>query len=110
MSLQVVDDAEAEFLAYFAGKTIGMVRAPDVFVFPAPFNIIETFLIAPLECVLHTLSLTRRSLSQILPELQGICQGSYPSPALSVPRHRNLTDPTLPSSTRSCSPPYSLCR
>ncbi|KAI0036049.1 calcium activated cation channel [Vararia minispora EC-137] len=48
----VVDDAEAEFLAYFAGKTIGMVRAPDVFVYPAPFNILETFLVAPFEPIM----------------------------------------------------------
>ncbi|KZV77107.1 calcium activated cation channel [Peniophora sp. CONT] len=48
----VVDDAEAEFLAYFAGKTVGMVRSPDVFVYPAPFNIFEVFLVAPLERVM----------------------------------------------------------
>ncbi|KAI5124740.1 hypothetical protein M0805_005375 [Coniferiporia weirii] len=45
----VVDDAEAQYLAFFAGKTIGMIRAPDSFVYPAPFNLIEIFLIAPLE-------------------------------------------------------------
>ncbi|KAI0321937.1 calcium activated cation channel [Amylostereum chailletii] len=45
----VVEDAEAEFLAYFAGKTVGMIRAPDEFVYPAPFNLIETFLVAPLD-------------------------------------------------------------
>lgn len=52
----VVDDAEAEFLAYFAGKTVGMVRSPDVFVYPAPFNLIEAFLVAPFESVhIHAL-------------------------------------------------------
>lgn len=45
---QIVDDAEAEFLTFLAGKTIGMIRAPDEFVYPAPFNIVEVF-IAPFE-------------------------------------------------------------
>jgi len=45
----VVDDAEAEFLAFFAGKTIGMIRAPDVYVYPAPFSLIELFLVVPFE-------------------------------------------------------------
>ena len=49
MEHQVVDDAEAEFLAYFAGKTVGMVRSPDVFVYPAPFNLVEVFLVGPFE-------------------------------------------------------------
>lgn len=26
---QVVEDAEAQYLAFFAGKTVGMIRAPD---------------------------------------------------------------------------------
>jgi len=48
----VVDDAEAQFLAFFAAKTIGMIRAPDSYVFPAPFNLIEAFFVAPFEpCV-----------------------------------------------------------
>jgi hypothetical protein len=41
-----------EYLAFFASKTVEMVRAPDSFVYPAPGNIIETLLIAPLEYVL----------------------------------------------------------
>ncbi|TFK22323.1 calcium activated cation channel [Coprinopsis marcescibilis] len=45
----VVDDAEAQYLAFFARKTITMIRAPDSYVYPAPFNLIETFLVAPLE-------------------------------------------------------------
>ncbi len=49
--MKVVDDAEAQYLAFFASKTIGMIRAPDSFVYPAPFNLIETFIIAPLEYV-----------------------------------------------------------
>ncbi|KAF9226676.1 hypothetical protein BS17DRAFT_800677 [Gyrodon lividus] len=45
----VVDDAEAEYMAFFAGKTIAMIRAPDSYVYPAPFNLIEIFLVAPFE-------------------------------------------------------------
>jgi len=45
----VVDDAEAQYLAFFAGKTVGMIRAPDSYVYPAPFNLVEIFLIAPFE-------------------------------------------------------------
>ncbi|THG98320.1 hypothetical protein EW026_g3838 [Hermanssonia centrifuga] len=47
----VVEDAAAEYLAYFADKMIGMIRAPDEFIYPAPFNLIEFVLIAPLEYV-----------------------------------------------------------
>ncbi|RDB19925.1 Calcium channel YVC1 [Hypsizygus marmoreus] len=45
----VVDDAEAQYLAFFAAKTVGMIRAPDSFVYPAPFNLIEMVFIAPFE-------------------------------------------------------------
>ncbi|KAF9076993.1 calcium activated cation channel [Rhodocollybia butyracea] len=45
----VVDDAEAQYLAFFASKTIGMIRAPDSYVYPAPFNLIETLFISPFE-------------------------------------------------------------
>ncbi|KAH9833732.1 uncharacterized protein C8Q71DRAFT_838808 [Rhodofomes roseus] len=45
----VVEDAAAEYLTYFAGKVGGMIRAPDEYVYPAPFNIIEILFIAPLE-------------------------------------------------------------
>lgn len=38
-------------MAFFAGKTVGMIRAPDQFMYPAPFNLIESFLIIPLEYV-----------------------------------------------------------
>ncbi|EIN10527.1 calcium activated cation channel [Punctularia strigosozonata HHB-11173 SS5] len=47
----VVEDAEAEYLAFFASKTIEMIRAPDHFVYPAPANIIE-LVVAPWEMVL----------------------------------------------------------
>ncbi|KAF8204720.1 calcium activated cation channel [Pholiota molesta] len=45
----VVDDAEAQYLAFFASKTVGMIRAPDSYVYPAPFNLIEACFIAPWE-------------------------------------------------------------
>ncbi|KAI0720322.1 calcium activated cation channel [Cerioporus squamosus] len=45
----VVEDASAEYLTYFAGKVIAMIRAPDEFIYPPPFNIIEIFFIAPFE-------------------------------------------------------------
>ncbi|KAH9077030.1 calcium activated cation channel [Lactarius deliciosus] len=47
----VVDDAEAEYLSFFAGKAVAMIRAPDTYVYPAPFNLVETFFVAPLESV-----------------------------------------------------------
>lgn len=49
MIVQVVEDAAAEYLTYFAGKVGAMIRAPDEYVYPAPFNIVEILLIAPLE-------------------------------------------------------------
>ncbi|EJU06559.1 calcium activated cation channel [Dacryopinax primogenitus] len=45
----VTDHAEAEYLTFFAHKTVDMIRAPDNFVYPAPFNLIETCLIIPWE-------------------------------------------------------------
>ncbi|KAI0346876.1 calcium activated cation channel [Trametopsis cervina] len=48
----VVEDASAEYLAYFADKTVGSIRAPDEFTYPAPFNLIELVLIGPSEYVL----------------------------------------------------------
>lgn len=47
----IVEDAEAEFLTFFATKTVGLIRAPDEFVYPAPFNLVEVF-IAPFELCL----------------------------------------------------------
>jgi len=47
----VVDDAEAQYLAFFASKTVEMIRAPDSYVYPAPFNLIEAIFVAPLEFV-----------------------------------------------------------
>lgn len=45
-----------------------MVRAPDVYVYPAPFNLVEIFFIAPLEFVHSGIPPTRlvnESFSQI---------------------------------------------
>jgi hypothetical protein len=47
----VVDDAEAQYLAFFAAKTVSMIRAPDVYVYPAPFNLVEFLVVAPFEYV-----------------------------------------------------------
>lgn len=47
----LVADADDAFAAYFATKTIGLVRAPDQYVYPAPLNLLELFLIAPFEFV-----------------------------------------------------------
>ncbi|TCD69242.1 hypothetical protein EIP91_008345 [Steccherinum ochraceum] len=47
----VVEDAAAEYLAYFADKAVGMVRAPDQYLYPAPFNLIELVFIAPMEYI-----------------------------------------------------------
>ncbi|KAL9713203.1 Calcium channel yvc1 [Leucoagaricus gongylophorus] len=46
---EVIDNAEAQYLAFFASKTIAMIRAPDSYVYPAPFNLIETIFIVPFE-------------------------------------------------------------
>lgn len=46
----IYDNANDEYLALFAQKTLQFVRAPDENVFIAPFNLIEVFfLAAPLE-------------------------------------------------------------
>ncbi|KAI0363530.1 calcium activated cation channel [Pilatotrama ljubarskyi] len=55
----VSEDASAEYLTYFASKVISMIRAPDEFVYPPPFNVIEVFFVAPLEYVLSTETYTR---------------------------------------------------
>ncbi|GAA5971515.1 hypothetical protein JCM3765_001224, partial [Sporobolomyces pararoseus] len=48
---ECVDESEPTFLAFFAGKTLSSIRAPDTYVYPAPFNLIEIFIL-PLEWVL----------------------------------------------------------
>ncbi|WWC60249.1 uncharacterized protein I303_102815 [Kwoniella dejecticola CBS 10117] len=48
----VTDNETDEYLVFFAHKTIDLIRAPDSFVYIAPFNLIEAVLIAPLEWIL----------------------------------------------------------
>lgn len=43
-------------MSFFAEKTVLMIRAPDSYVYPAPFNLIEMVLVAPFEYV-HSLFL-----------------------------------------------------
>ncbi|KAF7967273.1 hypothetical protein HWV62_35029 [Athelia sp. TMB] len=64
----VVDDAEAEYLAFFAGKTVGMIRAPDSYVYPAPFNLIELVFVAPIERLLspHTYNKLNRLIMSLI--------------------------------------------
>ena len=45
----VVDSADQVYAAFFCQKVIAMVRAPDQFVYLPPFNLLEAFVIAPLE-------------------------------------------------------------
>jgi len=49
----VADDAIAQYMAFFTSKTVSAVRAPDSFVYVAPFNLVE-ICILPLEFVLST--------------------------------------------------------
>ncbi|GJJ07175.1 hypothetical protein Clacol_001375 [Clathrus columnatus] len=48
----VVDDAEAQYLAFFAAKTVAMIRAPDKYVYPPPFNLVEMVFVIPFERIL----------------------------------------------------------
>ncbi|KAL7421162.1 Calcium channel yvc1 [Cryptotrichosporon argae] len=47
----VEENATDEYLAFFGHKCVSLIRAPDTFVYPAPFNLIEAALIAPLEWI-----------------------------------------------------------
>ncbi|KAF9263703.1 hypothetical protein L218DRAFT_927577 [Marasmius fiardii PR-910] len=60
---EVVDDAEAQYLAFFAGKTVSMIRAPDSYVYPAPFNLVEIVFVSPFEY--WPLKLNRRSYAKL---------------------------------------------
>ncbi|KAH9179551.1 calcium activated cation channel [Lactarius sanguifluus] len=64
----VVDDAEAEYLSFFAGKAVAMIRAPDTYVYPAPFNLVEILFVAPLEFILSrsTYAKLNRSVMSVL--------------------------------------------
>jgi hypothetical protein len=45
----VTDNAVDEFLALFSHKTLNFIRAPDENTFCPPLNLIEVFLLIPLE-------------------------------------------------------------
>ncbi|WVO13318.1 hypothetical protein L204_100932 [Cryptococcus depauperatus] len=48
----ITDNETEEYLVFFSHKTIDLIRAPDSYVYPAPFNLVEAVFIAPLESVL----------------------------------------------------------
>lgn len=48
---ECTDESIPTFMAFFAGKTIAAIRAPDTYVYAAPFNLVE-ITILPLEFVL----------------------------------------------------------
>ncbi|KAL8279633.1 hypothetical protein RQP46_007946 [Phenoliferia psychrophenolica] len=50
---ECTEEAVPTFMAFFASKTIASIRAPDTYVYAAPFNLIE-ILILPLELILST--------------------------------------------------------
>lgn len=45
----VEENATDEFLAFFAFKTIKLIRSPDTYVFVPPFNLIEIVFLIPFE-------------------------------------------------------------
>ncbi|KAK4048507.1 Calcium channel yvc1 [Microbotryomycetes sp. JL201] len=55
---ECTDEAVPTFMAFFSGKTISAIRAPDQFVYVAPFNLIEIFIL-PLEFIVSTETYTR---------------------------------------------------
>src|SRR5271169_2491680 len=55
----VTDNAVDEFLALFALKTLNFIRAPDENTFCPPLNLIEIFLLIPLEPFLKRSSYQR---------------------------------------------------
>ncbi len=55
-----------------------MIRAPDAYVYPAPFNLVETFFVAPLESVhsdVPPMRLANESFMQILFEPVSLRKG-----------------------------------
>jgi hypothetical protein len=52
-----VDDANDQFAAYFAEKVSGSIRAPDMFVYIPPFNLLEAFVIVSVEWPAFTSSM-----------------------------------------------------
>lgn len=55
----IAEDATNQYLTHFSYKTISMIRAPDSYVYPSPFNLIEAIFIAPLEWVTTEHAYTR---------------------------------------------------
>ncbi|KAK9762447.1 Calcium channel yvc1 [Basidiobolus ranarum] len=52
--VRITDEAEREYIALFTFKVFTYLKSPDQFPFPAPFNLIEVFLIIPTSLVLTT--------------------------------------------------------
>ena len=79
----VVDSADEVYAAFFCSKVIAMVRAPDQFVYFAPFNLLEAFVIAPLEWVLSHDAYARLnySVQSVLFALPMMCIAFYESRA-----------------------------
>lgn len=77
----VVDSADEVYAAFFCQKVVAMVRAPDQFVYAAPFNLLEAFVIAPLEWVLphETYAKLNYSVQSVLFALPLMCIAFYES-------------------------------
>ncbi len=48
----VEEESNDYYLAFFAEKTVSLIRSPDTYLYPPPFNLIEIFLIIPFSYVL----------------------------------------------------------
>lgn len=75
-----VDESEETFLAFFAGKTVASIRAPDQYLYPAPFNLVE-LIILPLEFVVskQTYARINRVLMTFLFFIPMLCIAIYES-------------------------------
>lgn len=79
----VVDSADEVYAAFFCQKVIAMVRAPDQFVYLPPFNLLEAFVIAPLEWIVshETYAKLNYSVQSVLFALPLMCIAFYESRA-----------------------------
>ncbi|SPO28220.1 related to YVC1 - vacuolar cation channel [Ustilago trichophora] len=79
----VVDSADEVYAAFFCQKVVAMVRAPDQFVYFPPFNLLEAFVIAPLEWVLshEAYAKLNYSVQSVLFALPLMCIAFYESRA-----------------------------
>lgn len=79
----VVDSADEVYAAFFCQKVVAMVRAPDQFVYLPPFNLLEAFVIVPLEFVLSHDAYARlnHSIQSVLFALPLMCIAFYESRA-----------------------------